>query len=218
MTKHINYLFSLKTEKSDLLCTVKRKTFIIGLAAAVKSILQMAKNILIELPLKYLMTYRFSQDHLELFFAQVRKRNVLCNNPNAIQFKSIIRSLLVKNSISSVSVSSNCTPFESVNEIGFQLKWAQKQPSKWHDNNEQWKTTTIDDPNSNLLVKKFNSKMISEHVFINNNILYYISGFIIKKLFKIIQCSSCRNNIIQKASDNTNRLAHILVDVKTMED
>ncbi|EZA50545.1 hypothetical protein X777_10896 [Ooceraea biroi] len=147
MEKHINYLYSLKVHNHLLLCISKRRTFIIGFAAAVKSILQIAKDILVESSMKYLMTYRFSQDHLELFFAQVRRRNSWNNNPNVMQFTSAIKSLLVKNSIST-SANSNCVTFETENEIGlFQLRWAKNNYTKWH-NNVQWETSndyTIDD-------------------------------------------------------------------------
>lgn len=75
MERNINYLFSLTDETNVLLCTGGRKTFILGFATAIKSIFAMVQDILHDLPLKYLMTYRFSQDHLELFFAQIRRRN-----------------------------------------------------------------------------------------------------------------------------------------------
>lgn len=69
MEKNMNYLFSLTTEANIPLCKGGRKTFISGFAAAIKSIFSIVTDILNDLPLKYLMTYRFSQDHLELFFA-----------------------------------------------------------------------------------------------------------------------------------------------------
>lgn len=74
--KKIQYLYSLTEHNNNqLLCTGRRKVFIIGFAAAVKSIFQIAKIILQGDSFKYLLIYRFSQDHLELFFAQVRRRH-----------------------------------------------------------------------------------------------------------------------------------------------
>lgn len=37
-------------------------------------------------PMKYLLTYKLSQDHLELFFGAVRSANGSNNNPTAQQF------------------------------------------------------------------------------------------------------------------------------------
>lgn len=47
------------------------------------------------LPLKYLLNYKLSQDHLELFFAAT-KANGGCrnNNPNATQFKAAYKHVL----------------------------------------------------------------------------------------------------------------------------
>ncbi|KYN29019.1 THAP domain-containing protein 9 [Trachymyrmex cornetzi] len=145
MENKINYLYS--NNQDLLLCTSKRKTFITGFAAAVKSIFLIAKDILLDetTSMKYLMTYRLSQDHLELFFAQVRRRNSWNNNPNVTQVTSAIKSLLVKNSIS-VSLNSNCIAFEPESEIGLPLRWSKNNITKWH--NVQWENSNnyvIDD-------------------------------------------------------------------------
>jgi len=38
-------------------------------------------------PLKFVLTYKMSQDHLELFFGCVSARGGSNNNPNCVQFK-----------------------------------------------------------------------------------------------------------------------------------
>lgn len=213
----IHYLYTLKVhETNKLLCTVSRKTFIIGFAAAVKSILQIAQNILVESSWKYLMTYRFSQDHLELFFAQIRRKNSWNNNPDALQFTSAMKSLLVKNSITA-SANSNCSTFEPDNNTGFQLKWSYKQFAKWHDDIDnvetQWETpvdsTITEDDCDVTLALGINSDL----TFVTNNVLYYISGFIVRKLLRIIECNTCINNIVSN-SKNILTAYTILVDLK----
>lgn len=65
-----------------LLINTGRKTFICGLGLAMKSILEVAENIFTEKEsYKYLLTYRFSQDHLEILFAKIRSRHGNNNNP-----------------------------------------------------------------------------------------------------------------------------------------
>ncbi|CAG9136031.1 unnamed protein product [Plutella xylostella] len=44
--------------------------------------------------LRYLTTYRLSQDHIELFFGSIRMHGGHNDNPNARQFKGIYRKLL----------------------------------------------------------------------------------------------------------------------------
>lgn len=45
--------------------------------------------------LEYILTYKLSQDHLELFFGAIRARDGLNNNSTAKQFESAYRRLLV---------------------------------------------------------------------------------------------------------------------------
>lgn len=50
-------------------------------------------------PLRYVLTYKMSQDHLELFFCAVRSAGGFNNNPTARQFCSIYRKLLVRHEV-----------------------------------------------------------------------------------------------------------------------
>lgn len=45
--------------------------------------------------MSYLLSYKLSQDHLEVFFSALRSLGGFNNNPNAIQFKSAYKRLLV---------------------------------------------------------------------------------------------------------------------------
>lgn len=45
-------------------------------------------------PLKFVLTYKISQDHLELFFACERSTGGCDNNPNCVQFKNTLWQLL----------------------------------------------------------------------------------------------------------------------------
>lgn len=95
----IKYLYSLKFNNTHLHKSNK-KTFIIGFAIAVKSVFNIAETIFSEhyssLNMNYILTYKFSQDHLELFFAQIRQRYGSNNNPNVVQFKTAIKQILFK--------------------------------------------------------------------------------------------------------------------------
>lgn len=61
-------MYSLKTVTGEYLWKSKRKTFIIGLATAVKSKLAIAKDLLANHSFKFILTYKFSQDAIEIFF------------------------------------------------------------------------------------------------------------------------------------------------------
>ncbi|KAK3872733.1 hypothetical protein Pcinc_022203 [Petrolisthes cinctipes] len=52
-------------------------------------------------PLQYLLTYKLSQDHLELFFCAIRASGGFRNNPTALQFMSAYKRLLLRHEIKS---------------------------------------------------------------------------------------------------------------------
>ena len=73
-----NYLLSLRTNtiQKELLSTHPRKTFVIGFVISIKSTIEMANEMIsaINQPFKYLLTYKFSQDHIELLFSCIRAK------------------------------------------------------------------------------------------------------------------------------------------------
>lgn len=80
--------------------------FVIGFITTFYSILHISKILLAKESFKFVLTYKFSQDHLELFFSSVRARSGFNNNPNVIQFKYALRKLLFTKNI--VSGNGNC--------------------------------------------------------------------------------------------------------------
>ena len=59
--------------------------------------------------MKYILTYKFSQDNHELFFAAARSSGG-CNNPTAKQFMAIYKRLLIRHD---VSTSGNATALDN---------------------------------------------------------------------------------------------------------
>ena len=115
-----SYLLSLKTTtpSGQLLSTSQHKTFVIGFVACIKSTISTATQMfsLPDNPFKYLLTYKFSQDHIDLLFSCIRSRGGWNNNPNALQFKYAIRKMLMKNVITA-SKYANCVDFTGCNSI-----------------------------------------------------------------------------------------------------
>lgn len=61
--------------------------------------------------LKYILAYKLSQDHLEMFFGAVRRRGGNNNNPTPRQFENIYKRLLVHVNIKA-SAHGNVTPLD----------------------------------------------------------------------------------------------------------
>jgi hypothetical protein len=72
---------------------------LIGFVVAVKSIFSIAHELSETSKYKYLLTYKFSRDHIELFFSKIRHRFGNNNNPNVIEFRTAMKKLLLKNSV-----------------------------------------------------------------------------------------------------------------------
>ena len=88
LTESANYLLNLKSEASKLLVTHKRKTFILGFVVTVKSTIEMADEMFSSShPFKYILTYKFSQNHIELLFSCIRSMGGWNNNPHCLQLK-----------------------------------------------------------------------------------------------------------------------------------
>ena len=113
LNETIFYLQELKDSNGVKLINGPRKTFIQGFAVSSKSILALAKHLLNRSynPFEYVLTYRFSQDQLEMFFSKIRSRMGWNNNPNALQFKWALRALLQKNQVTA-SQRANCSVVE----------------------------------------------------------------------------------------------------------
>ena len=67
-----------------------------------------------ECPFKYLLTYKYSQDHVELLFSCIRSRGGWNNNPSSLQLKYALRKMLLRNAVTA-SKYANCIDFNDSN-------------------------------------------------------------------------------------------------------
>jgi len=167
MKTNMQYLYSLKTVKGQYLWKSKPKTFVLGFAAAVKSTLAIANDLLTNHNFKYILTYKFSQDALKLVFGFMRGQFGHNNNPNCLQFKHALKSILLHNSIKMSS--GNCTLLSPNEDSLFAIKWKYKKLEEQEN----------DDVDYFLLVEQTNNTFLNS---ITKNILYHISGYVVKKL------------------------------------
>lgn len=86
-----------------------RKTGFIRFLAAIKSTKALFHDLveIQEAPLMYLLMYKSSQDHLELFFGAIRSAGGFNNNPTAQQFAAAYKRLLWRSCIQGGK--GNCT-------------------------------------------------------------------------------------------------------------
>ena len=195
------YLLSLKTTTPtpQLLSTSQRRTFIIGFVTCIKSTISMAIQMLSlsTNPFKYLLTYKFSQDHIELLFLCIRSRGGWNNNPNCLQLKYAIKKMLMRNAITA-SKNANCVDFTGCNNI-IPLFHTKKQKT---DTNKDSEEVTTSEQRKKEMDRMF-QRLNKEHSEFISNVLFYIAGYIVSKLIENLSCSKCKRALMPLPTETT---------------
>ena len=115
------YLFSLTNDKGLPMYQTKRRTPFLGLICSVESTVAIFNELVGKpySPLKYLLTYKLSQDHLELFFGAVRSSCGCNNNPTVRQFTAAYKRLLMRHNVEGGL--GNCTVQDSTTILSVTL-------------------------------------------------------------------------------------------------
>ena len=145
-------------------------------------------------PFRYLLTYKYSQDHLELLFSCIRSRDGWNNNPNSLQLKYALRKMLLRNAVTA-SKNANCTDFNDKNTTTIILIFhARKHSSPLIDmsiDKEVEKNNFT--PEIRMMVGHLDQRSHTEFI---SNVLFYIGGSIVSKLVKLLTCPACRNSLV----------------------
>lgn len=110
------YIFGLKDKDGGLIITSRRKTGPLGLVMALKSAICLYDTYIgCDTPiLEYIPLHKLGQDHLELFFGNLRDHGGHNDNPTARQFTAAYKKLLIHSEIKNNGVG-NCIPLEDIN-------------------------------------------------------------------------------------------------------
>lgn len=176
----------MKTTSGQPLYLTGRKTFIYGFAIGAKSILNVSEEILHNNDsCKYILSYKFSQDHLEIFFSKIRGRHGFNNNPTCQQFKYALRQMLLHSDIKQ-SLNSNCFEFDTDYAMSlFLIMWRKKQDNVFNDFEDE------DDCSEENFIQHTSLKRYDT---LSDYVLYYIAGYIVKNI-KYLNCDSCALNL-----------------------
>lgn len=158
-------------------------------------------------PLKMLLTYRLSQDHIELLFAAIRARSGWCPNPTVAQFISAYKRLLIrhdvqvstgntqlmdKTKILNVSVSTkkkiatidryDPTIYNAVENLRIKQKYG------LDSNKSNSSQNTVDDLKQFLHFAWVVPNNLSEFA---TQTIGYIAGYVVRKLPNTVECAEC---------------------------
>jgi len=93
-----------------------RRTGFNGLIICLTSLGDLIDDVLKTNQLEFLLTYKISQDHLEMFFSAIRSRGGFCDNHTASQFEATYKRLLIYNEIVTSS-QANCISQDNRNTV-----------------------------------------------------------------------------------------------------
>lgn len=190
----ISYLKSLEIDGTLLIHDMK-KTFAVGFILTMESTLGLVKDLfsLSENPLQYFLSYKCSQDHVELFFSCIRSRGGWNNNPNSQQLKWALRQLLFTKSVKS-SVNANCINFENYSTPAFEFRSEDRRK-------KDTETDNTDDLKINSYINLIGNTNLTNF---QDNVIFYIAGFVVRNLIKKTSCNSCIDILLYR--DTTNEL------------
>jgi len=154
----------------------------------------MSKNI----ALKYLLTYKLSQDHIELFFGAIRLRNGCCFNPTPRQLRISYRRLLVHAGRSINPTNGNCVA--QVITCVPTVAWRTAASASDLDNNVKSVTSNSVDLDEDFEIPH-ECGCIIKNCKMCCAIIAYIAGCHVRSVAKRIPCADCVSVLYHSSAD-----------------
>lgn len=195
-----NYLKTLKNFEGDLIIQSPRKTGFIGFIAAMKSLREFYLKYInsTEPLLTFVLTYKFSQDHLELFFSAIRSRGGHNNNPTARQFEAMYKQLIVHVEVKGLE-GTNCIALDQTSI----LHVTNCNTIIRNEDGEDNEPTPILDDITDQSVCTSRAWDLTSYT---DNIITYMAGFVVKKIKNSIVCGICFDLIENNEAKSANFL------------
>ncbi|KAI4811275.1 hypothetical protein KUCAC02_014188 [Chaenocephalus aceratus] len=171
-----------KDNKLVPLHATQNKTPICGFIACGRSVIGIYEDLVEQpaAPCRYLLTYKLSQDHLELFFSAIRAYGGYNNNPNVRQFRGAYKRLLVRHQVKKGTgnclLRDNTTILDSTPANINMARRLGIEPVE--------EIVTEDDTLANLP----DVNHLSEY---KEAAISYIAGFIVKQIEQKVTCMPC---------------------------
>lgn len=209
----IEYLKSLQTKvwnkKENKLNHIpiiesKRKTGFLGLIICLTSMSNFFKENIKTKEIDFLLTYKTSQDHLEMFFSLIRTRGGFNNNPTASQFEAAYKRLIVHTELSQIATNSgtNCASQDSTSILHVS---STNKANNICNNDDIFSFAEIE--NDSELFNKFDNLYNDKYI---NDVIEYIAGVVTKKVTKVIKCSVCISALMMDIQQNAS-----LINIKS---
>ncbi|CAB3990496.1 Hypothetical predicted protein [Paramuricea clavata] len=207
LTEAMQYISTLTDSCGTPMVKTKQKTGFLGFLVAIKRIECLFNKLVrnTNVSMTYLLTYKQSQDHLELFFAAIRLSGGWNKNPTATQFMAAYKRLLLRHE---VSASGNCTALDAtnilhavkdttiINHVNADIDVSDITTIRRYDLNvrlepQQTDHDYVDAPNFNYL-SSYKEAAVG-----------YIAGYVVRMVKRSVTCESCIDALVEKDPNNT---------------
>jgi DNA transposase THAP9 len=188
----IEYLFALRINNKPLHAH-PRRTFLLGFAAAIKSIFHVSASIFGRFPqYQTIETFQFSQDFLEIFFGIVRSRLGCNTNPSVQEFKWALRRILVRHQLQGNRLA-NVRPIQLTIGSVFSLMPPKKPQIDESFVGEPEKSSPF---HRTVLAALLASPANNGFEQLTDSVIYYIGGWIVSRVIHKLDCGSCESALI----------------------
>ena len=215
VTEAQQYIYALRHADLQLVRDSLRKTTVVGFLLSSMSAVSLY-DLLVkkESTLRYLLTYKLSQDHLELFFSAIRSRGGWNNNPSAVHFKSAWQRLLCHQQLKEVETG-NCIAQDSCKILTVSSRIERSQLTDIATMNfvrlTYPCTEQLEIRDHEYCSNEVASAILSPYV---GNVVVYIAGFVARSVKKRLLCEPCGVALTQVCSSRKH--SHFsLIEAKT---
>jgi hypothetical protein len=192
MVRIKEYILNLRGPDKLLLCEGKKKTGFLGFLVCIESLISMYSEYVLSGPLRYILPYKFSQDHLELFFCAIRTKGGHNNNPSAVAFKAAYKRLLMHTAIKGSN--GNCVELYQT-PISILFPSSSIIPKCINEVNEELKEAmeSIPTEESSIAHDHTYFRSLSQYV---DDVVPYVGGFVVRSLKCAVKCDKCWNALL----------------------
>lgn len=193
------YISKLKLEDGTPVLKSLRKTGFLGFVNCIEALKQLYVTLVQSKILIYLPFYKLSQDHLELFFCNIRCHGGSNNNPTARQFISAYKKMLVHVELRDTN-RGNCSALENLSILNCSSAEERiNRTSGFSTADEEIYLKENED--ANYYDYEENISEFAHHAIV------HISGFIVKKIIESIRCDICAKALIAEKELDVHKLS-----------
>ena len=195
------YLLSLRAADGvTSILKTPRFTPFLGFIVDIQSISLLADELLEDRQFKYFLTYRTSQDHLELLFVKIRQRGGWNNNPTTVQFCSALKTILMSKFVRPSKNGNVDVEYDQTQEecsLDFRSSKRSCQIVNDIDVGEDEDVRAAESLLSSQLMRIYSSSVCDW----KDNVLYYCAGFVAQRIEKRVACMMCTSTLFHQVGD-----------------